>query len=242
MILNTQPILDKLNEAQQNIDEAKAMIVALECGDPPPPTEVIDLLPYFMPPESVMYEMKNQDGAQERFQTQYQSNAVWYYCKNTLWERWLLRGDDICLEADVSPDPDSAGTPRYYKVFKDGRNGSMWAKRTMSIGETVTDGGHYVQFYAKSDCRALPENSGESGNHTTLYAYYESMTFTAGEHPITLNDVIEIGNDTERHWFAKGIGRVKWESLWGSSEISELHQPGTRPPYERENIPCMDNP
>lgn len=211
---------------------------------PSPEGDMFDVWSYMCPYENdnVTYEVRHQDGSQERIQNQIflemQSHHVGidtlYIVKGEnqgYWEKWQEVDDLIHLRLDTSPANDSQGNKRFYGI-----QGGAWCKRYMRIGETFNDGGHYVQFYAKSDCRELSENSGYAENNTTLIAHYPTVV----KNGIILNDCIKVGNpDGETHIFCKGIGRIAWYSGWGNSEISELHEAGTRPIIQREVIGCL---
>lgn len=206
----------------------------------PPSGEYIDVWSYMFPTtDNVTYEVRHQDGSQERIQNQHgiehhvgiQSLFIVKGENQGYYEYWYPMGDFIYLTFDTSPANDSQGNRRYYTV-----DAGKWCKRFMRLGEWFNDGGHYVQFYAKSDCRELPENSGYAENNTQLIAHIPTFAVNG----LVLQDCIKIGNPNgEVHIFAKGIGRVAWYSAWGSSEISELHNAGDRPVIEREAIGCM---
>jgi hypothetical protein len=107
----------------------------------------------------------------------------------------------------------------------------------MAEGDIYHDGGHFVQFYRKSNNDPHPQNSGFTSNTTTLVKVHVPFTFNSYGQNITLDDVIEVKGNTETHYFARqqgvSFGRVAWASPWGRSEISEIYPPGTRQHFGR---------
>jgi hypothetical protein len=214
---------------------------------PDPPGDIYDLLDYMRGDgrlfELQLYDVNGNPTNQERNQTQTDpvSTNDFYIVKGEnqgCFEEWAFDQREIFLVMDTSPSKADDGTERFYRVTKSPGNPilSAWAKRFMRIGESVSDGGHYVQFYDKSDCSPHPQNSGFSANRTELIAHYDAIRFP--ETAVTVNDVIEIRSGVETHWFAKGLGRVRWSSPWGKAVISELHPPGQRPDIVRETNFC----
>lgn len=192
----------------------------------PPPTNQRDLLPYLQG-NGVIYEVKNANGGQERFQTQTHGQEFWQ-TKNTLAEQLMYDNNFIYRGWDISP-----GNGRYYvQEQPKGTDKAQWLPRRMSINQTFTTS-LWVQFY-NWDCSESSGNTGQVSNTIRYVAHYSTWESRAG---ITLNDVIELEwvNGGERYFYAKGYGLVGWERshqdpntpAW--SAISEIHGAGQRP-------------
>lgn len=193
----------------------------------------VDLLPY-VKGDGRLYEVRHSSGSQERFQTQAAGNVFWQ-TKNHLFEELAYDNSHIWRGLDTSPGPAPAyaerpGADRYYTAAEAGHSRARWIKRFMAPGETFVNGGHLVQFYYKDNCTQSAANSGNATNRTTFVARHASKTW----HGVTVLDVIELTNGTETWFFGRGFGLVAWSSGWGSSAISEIHLPGTRPDNVRE--------
>jgi murein DD-endopeptidase MepM/ murein hydrolase activator NlpD len=200
---------------------------------PPPPKpsqgKTFDLLDYLRG-DSRLFEVRSDNGAQERFQTQVEGHRF-FIVKNANWEELWADNDYVWRGFDTSPDD-----KRYYIQQEAGKEGARWANRRMRIGERFTGFGHHVQFYFKENCHKTEVNSGRATNITTLLAHHASKTWNG----ITVNDVIELkGIGEESYFFARGFGLVGWSAPWGSSGINEIHAPGARPDNERLKIPCI---
>ena len=195
----------------------------------------VDLLAYLRG-DGRLYEVQNSWGSQERMQTQIEGNRF-YHTKNQQWEELWADDEYVYRGTDTSP-----GNGRYYTLRDGDRYGSKWARRVMSVGERFRRN-PTVTFYRKSDCRRTEEKGGTQESWIKLIAIHPQRTFRSS---IRLNDVIEMGwllspngEPAERYFYAKGFGLVGWEGSIGSSWISEIHEPGTRPDNEREVIPCL---
>lgn len=205
--------------------------------EPPPPTGQVDLLPYFTPVTDgygPLYEVRDPDGAQRRCQVQADAATQKFYLtkgsagvggrsefEELAWDAlWIWRG------VDTSP-----GHGRFYVQYEIGKKMARWCPRFMSIGQEWS-GGHYVQFFHKSDCSKSSQNSGPAMNHTKFF----------DRNPVTVNglhfpDVVHIGRPGgEEFWFARGVGMIGWKSSWNQSWISELHAPGQRPDNIKESV------
>lgn len=205
----------------------------------PPPSAKIDMLQYIRGQHGFQYEMRRPDGAQERYQIQWDAAdpKVWYIVKGEnqgYYEKWSFDDNFIYLEMDTSPAPASDGTQRYYTIKKNGVRSAKY-RRFMSVGEIYNDGGHVVQFYNKTNCQPHPENSGGASNNTV---FAKGPYVDAFYNNISLPDVIKCQENTETQYWAKGIGRVRWESAWGMAQVGEIHGIGARPDVKREFIPC----
>lgn len=192
--------------------------------------EPINLLSFMRADPFAWRVVRHSSGAQEDFRDyHYPNSQEWAMVKNgaapqheQIAEFWAFDDNFIYLKQDTSPDPDSQGTPRLYKV-EPGR----YARRVMRVGDVYHDGGHYVQFYAKSDCRMLPENSGHSSNNTRVLKLERNYRFNRYGQNIVLDEVLFLQGNSETQVFARhqgrALGRVAWASPWGDSEIVELY-------------------
>lgn len=201
-----------------------------------PAQPAIDLLPYICG-DGRLYEVRNAQGGQERFQSQAIGN-IFYQTKNSQWEMLGFDEDHIYRYIDTSP-----GGGRFYELSENGQPGSHWIPRFWRPGESYTRS-RRVQFYRKNDCAPLPENSGNVTDTMRFVKRFASYTFRTG---IVLQDVIKLEwvNGGELYYYARGYGLCAWERLhqdpntpqW--SAISEIHAPGARPSNEREKIDCL---
>ncbi len=201
----------------------------------PPSQPTVNLLDYIKG-DGVLYEVKNADGGQERFQTQIIPNGF-LQTKNSLAEKFFVKDGYIYRDWDTSP-----GNNRFYKLLENDIAGSRWIPLQMTIGESYTRA-RKVQFY-NWDCTPSDINSGDVVDTMKFVAKYNSYTFETG---ITLNDVIELEwvNGQEKYFYARRYGLVGWARQhqdintpqW--SAISEIHAPGQRPDNE-VNLPhCL---
>jgi hypothetical protein len=199
------------------------------------PVEKIDLLAYIKG-DGRQYEIKNAWGSQERVQTQ-EDAGNFYHVKNAQWEQFFHDNDFIYRDVDTSP-----GAGRFYRQKDaDLPRGSRWLCRYMAVGQTHTQA-RQVQFYNKADGSTSAQNSGNVTDTIKLIARHPQYRFPTG---IELNDVVELEwvNGRERYFYAKNYGLVGWERKHDDphtppwSAISEIHQPGTRDPFDRERVP-----
>jgi hypothetical protein len=211
------------------------LIEAFDNPPPPPPPSSIDLLPYFQPPGLMgpLYEVRDPDGAQRRFQTQTEGSKF-FITKGTggqdgkaEWEELGHDSEYIWRGVDTSP-----GAGRFYVQFEPGLRMAKWCKRHMSVGEFWAGGGHRVQFFMKKTCQKSAPNSGSHTNSIRFVARHPFKDWLG----VRVEDVVELLAGEERFFFAKNIGLVAWESPWNSSYISEMHQPGQRPNSTKEPI------
>lgn len=210
--------------------------------DPRPSAPKIDMLSYIRGPHGLQYEMQRSSGGQERYQVQWDTANpnVWYIVKGEnqgYYERWSFDDNYIYLEMDTSPDNAPDGKPVYYTIVKNGQR-SIKYKRFMSVGEVVSDGGHVVTFFNKSNCQQN-ESDNRSGNATNKTTFIQGPYVDTFANGITHGDVIKCLENTEFQYWARGIGRVHWEATWGDAQISEIHGIGQRPDVQREFIPCL---
>lgn len=184
------------------------------------PTQ-IDLLPFVRPPHLSTYIMRMSDGRAERYQYQHDETdpLAWYIVKNRQWEKWRLDADGVVrLVADTSPDKADDGTARYYRVTGgDGADGGLMFPRYMTVGQRYEEPSvHRVQFYDKATGRPHPQNSGHNLNRTSF------ISISADGQEVTVGDP-----NGETHTYRKGVGRIGWQSAWGSSRIAEGEAAGT---------------
>lgn len=191
--------------------------------------ETIDLLPYIRPIGNVNgrpYMVQMADGRQERYQ--YQPHPTdphgWYIVKNGQWEEWRVDQEGIVrLVRDTSPEPDGQ-IPCYYEVTAhDGTSGGMMFPARMAVGETYTEPkNHHVVFRDK-------RNGAKYGDPRTGYNHNETTLFSCD------GETIRIGKSGgEIHTYRKGMGRVGWESPWGTAQLSSDDAGGYA--NERESI------
>jgi hypothetical protein len=190
-----------------------------------PPFLAIDLLSYLRG-DGRLYEVKHPSGATETFQTQIDGDNF-YLVKNSQWEQLYADAEYIWRGADTSP-----GGGRFFIQYEPGQKRARWMPRRMSVGQSWTGPGHFVQFYNKATCQKSALNSGNATNRMTFQAYYKKVTWNG----ITVDDVIELTNGTEIWWFARGFGLMAWKSSWGESAIVQVYAPGERPALVREKI------
>jgi len=199
-----------------------------------PTGKVYDLL-HYIGGDGRIYEVKNANGGQERFQSQW-DGSTFYQTKNNNWEQFFFDNDFIYRDIDTSP-----GAGRYYRLTdSDRKKGSRWARRKMAIGQ-VFKAKARVQFYNDKSGAESDPNSGDVTNSLKLVAHYDEYTFRTGE---TVKDVLELHwvNGGEKYFYAKGFGLVGWERIhfdpdtpaW--SAIAEIHKPGQRPDNARRKV------
>lgn len=197
---------------------------------PPINEKFFNLLDY-MAGDGRLYEVKNADGGQERFQTQWVSDNQFWQTKNDNAEQLFLLPGFISRGWDTSP-----GDGRYYQQQNPkGNSSAVWLPDFMRQGETFQTS-LWVQFF-NWDCTKSMFNSGSVTDTRRFVEWHEVWTSRAG---ITLNDVIEIHwvNGGETYFYARDFGLVGWERThqdphtpkW--SAISEIHEPGQRPDNE----------
>jgi len=207
---------------------SQAMDCEIKEGTTPPPSgETYDLL-HYLKGDGRLYEVKNANGGQERFQTQVHNGGIFDQTKNNLAERLYVDGGIIYRGIDISP----GGNRFYIQQEPKGNDRARWMPRDMKIGESFTVS-LWVQFY-NWDCSESAENTGSVTDTRTLVAHHPTWTSRAG---ITLNDVIQIewDNGGETYFYARNYGLVGWERShqdpntpqW--SAISEEHAPEQRP-------------
>lgn len=229
----TDPVTGKVWPFNLFNPESELMRLAPDAFPATPPPVTIDLLPY-VKGDGRLYEVQTVGGGQERFQTQASGNVFWQ-TKNSQFEELAYDNTYIWRGLDTSPGPaptyaERPGALRYYTAKETGQACARWCKRHMAMGETFAGPGHIVRFYYKDNCQPSAANSGNATNKTTLVAKHASRTWNG----VTVQDVIEMTNGNETWFFARGFGLVAWASAWGSSAISEIHAPGTRPNNTRE--------
>lgn len=203
---------------------------------PVPSGNNIDMLPYLRG-DGRLYEVKNANGGQERFQTQLKPGGVFWQTKNGLAEKLYDLDGFIWRDWDTSP-----GNGRFYRQQQNGQNGARWMPRSLAVGQSYTVGIH-VQFYTWN-CSPSAPNSGDVTDTRRLVAHYPSYTFRTG---IVLPDVIKIEwvNGGEVYFYARNYGLVAWERShqdpntpqW--SAISEEHAPGARPDNQVDLPSCL---
>ena len=169
----------------------------------------------------------------ERYQTQLYTNDprgwTWYITKGQQWELWGLTGRYIRLYADTSPGEVAGaenGVMAYRVTDAAGLPGGRWAERFMKLGQRfIEQRTHQVQFFRKQDGSQWDGSpTGNNRNQTKLFS--------------RINGVIAIGKEVtelhgEMHEFDL-VGRLTWNSPWGSS-VRSTDVPGTHN-NEREKV------
>ncbi len=193
----------------------------------------------FMIGDGRLYEVLHSGGSQARHQTQIEGERFYFTKGNEVkaeWEELWEHNGLIYRGTDTSP-----GDDQYYSLYENGVLGSAWSPRFWNVGD-LFERHPYVVFYDKADCKM--DVSGFQPSWLRFDAFYPTFTFASG---ITLNNVVKLSwlltlasQPTESYYFAEFYGLVAWESVdAGSSHVSELHAPGTRPDNTREVIPCL---
>lgn len=204
---------------------------------PPPAAHKIDLLPYLRG-DGRLYEVRNSQGGQERFQTHVLKNGRFLQTKNNRAE--MLRADEAWIYRDWDTSP---GNGRFYRQqVRQGVNEARWLPRKMEVHQAFTVS-LFVQFF-NWDCTFSAPNSGQVTNIMRLVAHYPQWVSKWG---IALEDVIclEWVNGPERYWYARDFGLVQWERLHNDphtpawSSIAEIHAPGARPDNEVDLPACL---
>jgi hypothetical protein len=202
--------------------------------------EKLDLLPYVRG-TGRQYEVRNAAGGQERFRAEH-DGTIFYQVKNAQWEQMFFDGDFIYRDIDTSP-----GGGRYYRLTDPDRsNGSRWLRREMALGEIYTQA-RKVQFFKKADGTPSDANSGDVTDTIKLVAHHAQLELRSGE---VVVDIIELHwvngpnnhDPREKYFYGRDFGLVAWERghqdpnspAW--SALSEVHDPGTRPPIPREVV------
>lgn len=187
----------------------------------PPPAQTIDILPYICPAGDRQYIMKN-GGDQERYRPRAFMGGHLIQ-KNGEGEWYTWDNDFIYLRWDTTPNADE-----YYIRSKNqgSLNGSPYLPRRMAVGRGWTHvENHYVAFYWKDTKRNRDKgrvpcanskslHEGQARQSGVLLARYAVYTTPYGA---VYQDVIAISTGSESQYYAHGIGRIGWESSWGSA-------------------------
>lgn len=206
-------------------------------------------LAQFMIGDGWLYEVRHQDGSQERIQTQTETGRF-FHAKGEndgKWEELWATDEYIYRGTDTSPANDHiTGKEQYYTLREDGLYGSPWAPRYWKVGQ-IFERNPLVSFYNKDGC--VFDEGGTQRSWLKLVAYYPTYN-VPGPLPggITLTNVIQLAwlltpdsPPIENYFYAQSYGLVGWSNDQGKQAfISEIHQPGTRPPIIREEIPCLN--
>lgn len=195
-----------------------------------------DLLQYIAG-DGRAYRVRATIGGSEYWETMYtldRGNLQFLQVKNRNWEQFFYDDQYIYRGADTSPDNE-----RFYTLRDaDLPNRSRWIKRYIKVGESFQRY-PYVQFYRKSDCAPLPENSGPAPSTITFVKHFPQYAFPGG---YTVADVVQLAwgdpaQPLETYFYARKFGLVGWISHTGNhSEIVELAT-GIEQPMQ---IPCLN--
>lgn len=163
-----------------------------------------------------MTEVRHPSGSTETFQTQTEGDTF-YQVKNGQWEQLYADNDFIWR----GPTRRSGGG-RFYVQYEPGmKRAKRWMPRRMRVGQSWVGPGHQVQFYDKATCAKSAANSGNATNRMTFVARHEKKTWVHGNEAVTVMDVVELQNGSERWFFGRGFGLSAWSSAWGESAICQ---------------------
>ena len=207
--------------------------------DPPPPTTLIDLLPYIKG-DGTIYQMNVRwQGQDHRQQCQTQVDGERFYqVKNQQWEELWVEGEYILRGADTSP-----GDGMYYVQRQDMMTyGARWCPRRWSVGG-MYERNPLVTFYESSTGRQKAQP--ESGYRRT-WLKFEALHSKWQTHPngLAFTDVAELtwypkqnGPAADSYFYARNFGLVAWRSSSGDfSYTVEVYKTGEATPMSREEV------
>lgn len=205
------------------------------------PQQTYDMLDYLRG-DGRVYELAFDwgGGGRQRVQTQVEGDRF-YHVKHGEWEElwadehFIYRGTDT-----------SAGGGEVYTLTENGRYGSPWIPRRMTVGVPFQRTPQVI-FRRKSDGVEIP---GKKFVHVTwimLEAVHRSLTLSNG---VTLPDVAVLvayedqggqpkATPFERYYYAKGYGLVGWEGALGRSVLAAEVSAATRVAMPREVLPWL---
>lgn len=126
--------------------------------------------------------------------------------KNHAQGEWYT-ADGLWRIRDTSPAPDSQGNDRLYMQTTNGQPGGQIAPAQCEIGKMYTFYSD-VQFYRKSDCQPLDENSGKNAPSTfKLVEIRDNYTFT------------ETGLTVDRLWITEQTGETQLYAMKDGRKI-----------------------
>ena len=204
------------------------------------PSLIFDMLE-FMRGDARLYDMRYEwaGGGTQRIQTQV-DGKYFFHVKNSEWEELWSDDDFVYRGTDTSP-----GNGRIYTLFENGKYGSAWVPRHMSVGVPFKRT-PLVIFRRKSSGQEL-----QRGTHVTwikLLAVHSLLRLPSG---IQLPNVAELAayedlggqpkaTPFERYMYAKRYGLVAWNGEgWGRAYLSFEFPPGGAPNNVREVIPWL---
>jgi hypothetical protein len=170
-------------------------------------------------------------------QTQIEGDRF-YHVKHGEWEELWADEHYIYRGTDTSP-----GGNEVYTLTENGRYGSPWLPRHMTVGVPFQRTPQVI-FRRKTDGAEVP---GKKFVHVTwmvLEAVHRSLTLPNG---VTLADVAVLAafeddgrrpkaTPFERYYYAKGYGLVGWEGGLGRSLLVQEVPPTTRVAMPRETL------
>lgn len=205
------------------------------------PQQTYDMLDYLRG-DGRVYELAFDwgGGGRQRVQTQVEGDRF-YHVKHGEWEElwadehFIYRGTDT-----------SAGGGEVYTLTENGRYGSPWIPRRMTVGVPFQRTPQVI-FRRKSDGAEIP---GKRFVHVTwimLEAVHRSLTLSNG---VTLPDVAVLvayedqggqpkATPFERYYYAKGYGLVGWEGALGRSVLAAEVSAATRATMPRKVLPWL---
>ena len=205
------------------------------------PQQTYDMLDYLRG-DGRVYELAFDwgGGGRQRVQTQVEGDRF-YHVKHGEWEELWADEHFIYRGTDTSP-----GGGEVYTLTENGRYGSPWIPRRMTVGVPFQRTPQVI-FRRKSDGAEIP---GKKFVHVTwimLEAVHRSFTLSNG---ITLPDVAVLvayedqggrpkATPFERYYYAKGYGLVGWEGALGRSVLAAEVSAATRGGMPREVLPWL---
>ncbi|GAB4415977.1 MAG: hypothetical protein Kow00106_11510 [Anaerolineae bacterium] len=176
-------------------------------------------------------------GGRQRVQTQVEGDRF-YHVKGGEWEElwadehFIYRGTDT-----------SAGGGEVYTLTENGRYGSPWLPRRMTVGVPFRRTPQVI-FRRKSDGAEVPDKKFVHVTWIVLEAVHRSLTLRNG---VTLADVAVLvayeddggrpkATPFERYYYAKGYGLVGWEGALGRSLLVQEVPSTARVAMPRETL------
>lgn len=216
-----------------------------------PAGDAVDLLPY-MRGDGRLYEMKHFfdiGQGQQRVQTQVDGDKF-YHVKNSEWEELWADETHIYRGTDTSP-----GSGNFYRLSEDGKHGSKWIPRHMTVGQ-LFHRRPLVTLQRKDNCQKIDQGSGFHETWIRLDEVLDELVLPDVQNRdgrgLKVKNVMvltgmhaagdEPGAAFERYYYAQKFGLVMWEGLDtghnGRSFMVEQHRSGDRPNNVRERLNC----
>lgn len=216
--------------------------VYLKGKEAPPiidPKHKFDML-RFVRGNGQLYEVKNSDGGQERFQTHIISANEFRQSKGPNAEQFFFDSEHIYRGYDTSA---SAAT-WYLQQQPKGTTRAKWIPRFWEEGTDFVVS-LWVQFY-DNNCNEIAHKSGQVTDVRRFVKHHPVWTSRNGITIPNVNEILWV-NGGEKYFYGEDYGLAGWERqhydpstpVW--SAISEIHEPGQRPDNKEVRPGCMDN-